>query len=352
MRPYEIQGVNRVKSIGRRLMRAGCILAFMGIPLMADAQHAYSLSPLHVFTSQAIVDEFGEPLEGHGSWPAEASALVQILPAPGGVVHPPLTEPYGVPHPENSPPLAETRIGNLVSPSMSQPSRFAYSLNGETIKTGQMFFVRVFSAPDPTGEVAAFYGDSQVMTAQNDPRIVYDVQIGKTDQPVDRWRDTDGDGLPDWWKHLHLRDALAEVDPHGYRPGHRVTLMQDYIAGTDPNDPYDYFMISLIEPLLGDTYTEYVWEDDDPESEYFGHIYTQRLYDVEGALLFWPSVEGRVYTIEYTTNLFGGVFGKVPDAADLPATPPVNVFEDGYVPNVFGPVYYRAVVRYPGPEAE
>lgn len=353
MRTYEIQGGNRVKSItySRGLMRTGCMLALMLLPAAAAAQQV-ALNPLHIYSSQVIVDEFGEPLMGHvGSNPAE-SALVQILRTDNGLIHPPRTENghHGEPDARN-PVLAETRIGNLVSPSLQRPGRFAYSLNGKEIDEGDPFFVRVFSTADPTVDEVAFYGDSQVFSATNNPRIVYDVQIRQTDRPVDPTRDRDGDGIWDWWEYLYTRGNPTGLVAHAKIPGKDTTWLEDFIAGSDPDDPADYFMITSIAPLHGGTYVEYVWQFDDPEfPDLYGMIFTQRLYDVEGEILSWPSREGRVYTIEYTTDLVGGAYVQVPGAVNLPATPPVNVFENRNVPDKPGILQYRALVRFPAAE--
>ena len=90
----------------------------------------------------------------------------------------------------------------------------------------------------------------------------------------------------------------------------------EYVAGTDPENPASVFAINgLLATRDGDN------------------------------IVTWPSVAGRVYGLDFTTNLLQG-FAPVPGAAALPATPPVNVYTNTatmHAPQLF----YRAHVRLP-----
>lgn len=54
--------------------------------------------------------------------------------------------------------------------------------------------------------------------------------------------DSDNDGIPDWWEMLHFgnlttADATSDSDSNG------VSDLAEYIAGTDPNNPTDFFRV-------------------------------------------------------------------------------------------------------------
>ncbi len=56
--------------------------------------------------------------------------------------------------------------------------------------------------------------------------------------------DTDGDGIPDWWAKRHSGsktglDAASDADADG------MTALQEFAAGTNPNDPDSKFVLSF-----------------------------------------------------------------------------------------------------------
>ncbi len=54
--------------------------------------------------------------------------------------------------------------------------------------------------------------------------------------------DSDGDGLPDAWELQHfsnLNQSPGSMDPNG------MTALQNFIAGTDPNDPNGAFRLRI-----------------------------------------------------------------------------------------------------------
>ncbi|MEI7436033.1 MAG: thrombospondin type 3 repeat-containing protein [bacterium] len=130
--------------------------------------------------------------------------------------------------------------------------------------------------------------------------------------------DTDGDGLPAW---------------------------AEYIAGTDPTNPASLFLASGVQPAFGTNYTEYVYDaaTNPPSFEWT----TQRFYAVIGYKLLWPSTSGRLYDVEYATNLLPGKWTYVNGATNLLSTPPVNTITNTPPSFTTQPMFYRLRVRLP-----
>ena len=337
-----------VSTAGHRLLRrwfqrmAVCGL-LIHLPGSAWGQLA---TPLHVGAGEPILNEFGEVIEGHAFMPVEERPLVQILRVGTGILPP---------DPSTGQPMNEvldggdTSIGNLTDPALSRSGLFSTTFNQKRPSDGEQVFVRVYNAP--TIEASLFYADSTNTMTVSGSRVLL-AYMGSMTNLVHPYRDTDGDGIRDWWEHLHAQGNPTGINANARIPGKDTTWLEDYVAGTDPFDTESYFMIISVRPHYGDTFTEYLWEDDDPLSDQFGTIYTQRMYDVVGEVLTWPSVAGREYDLMVSTNLMSGAFEPLADAGGLPATPPLNVFTNWNLPDEDEPGsrFYRAVVRWP--EAE
>lgn len=293
---------------------------------------AQMLTPLQVTVGHSIINEFGQVIHGDATVPPEERPLVQLLWASGGVVQPP--EETGHPAAVN-PPVdnGTSAIGNLVSPTLVGAGIFAAAVANPRPNSGQVF-VRVYNAP--TIEESLFYADSQMFTlsSANDPLIA---NFGPVTNIISATRDTDGDGLPDYWEHLNFGYATA-ANAHEDLDGDGMTVLQEFIAGTDPNNPSSRFAILSVAPVFEDEPSQmYVVYGDGGEIEI-------PIHDVVGHELEWPSIADRLYTVEYSTNLLTG-FSVLPGAVDLPATPDRNVFTNTEVPEAGGPVYYRIRVR-------
>lgn len=121
-----------------------------------------------------------------------------------------------------------------------------------------------------------------------------DIQIG-TNTWIPQPGDTDADGLGDDWEVLYFQSpntissGEGDFDLDGFSDG------EEEIAYTDPTDSGSLFAITD-GALAGGT----------------------------GYAIYWPSVSGRLYDVDSSTNLVDGVWSNL--ASDLPATPPENVY--------------------------
>lgn len=108
---------------------------------------------------------------------------------------------------------------------------------------------------------------------------------------------TDETGTPLWW--LAEKgwtgdfEAAALEDPDE----DSMPTWAEEVAGTDPTDPESYLR------------------------------YDEVSFDETAFSLVWPSVTGRIYQVQYSTNLTEENWAPLPDAEDIGANPPVNWIE-------------------------
>ncbi|MFH0908282.1 MAG: LamG-like jellyroll fold domain-containing protein [bacterium] len=138
--------------------------------------------------------------------------------------------------------------------------------------------------------------------------------------------DTDGDGMIDGWEVNGSLNPLVN-DANADNDGDRQANIEEYVAGTAPSDDASFFKIPSLAVVFGTNFVDYVLTNTCPPAiEDCGLVYTQRMYDPARAVFSWPSITGRIYSIDYATNLNFGVFQPVPSAQDMPATPPTGFF--------------------------
>jgi hypothetical protein len=114
--------------------------------------------------------------------------------------------------------------------------------------------------------------------------------------------------LPDNWQLQYF--GRTGIDPFADADGDGMDNLGEFRSGTHPADGSSVFEIEVVDDADG------------------------------GPRLTWSSVAGHVYTVQRSGTLLSG-FQAI--AADLPATPPRNVYQDTTAGS--GPLFYRIVVN-------
>ena len=242
----------------RTFVLAGGLLAF-GL-----RAHAALQAPLHIGNTNAVQDERGHVLQGTDAaaalfgHPVVTGDLVQVLRTYNGQIDAPNTN--GVPTGTNNVIVASRRIGEGVDPALGASGLFGLSLPNYD---GGPLFVRIFNAPSIAE--ASFFANSQIYS--NTPTYsVFIPNIGSV-QPLDT-ADNDTDALNNSWeKSLGSNPDAFDSDGDG------VGDNAEFRAGTDALNAGSFLsMVGVLPDTAG------------------------------GAIVYWASVSGKTYQVQYSTN--------------------------------------------------
>lgn len=129
--------------------------------------------------------------------------------------------------------------------------------------------------------------------------------------PLDR--DTDGDGLPDWWE-LPNFGWITNASPRADTDADSADAIAEFTADTDPNDPNSFFRVTAIAPGAA-------W-----------------------ALTFTCS-PARVYSLQSTAHVKTGVWERVEGMTEQPGEPDGLMTLSGT--NADPGFFYRVDVKFP-----
>jgi len=173
----------------------------------------------------------------------------------------------------------------LPSSSAFLANTFADGSSFQSGRTRIVGFRTTSSVPHPEGETAFYIVWRTVGTTVRRTAItnVVESNVDSAWKATEVWpsasttaeldqRDTDGDGLPDWWEQLYF-GGPTNANPNLDSDHDGLTNLQEYQAGTNPLDPANVLLVTKLE-IIG-----------------------------SNAVVSFPTVLGRSYSVEHTDNL-------------------------------------------------
>lgn len=249
---------------------------FAGLMLLAaqSGVHGAVLAPLHIGTTNRIVNQFGRTSPGSATvaalfnQPVVAGDLIHIIRTFNGIIDAPDTN--GLPVGTNNVIVATTYVGAGVDPAVGQIGQFGFSLSDYD---GSPIFCRIFNSHDLPG--ASFYGDSQVYVPASGYSVF--IPVISAVKPLDAVI-SDSSGLNNSWIKL-----LGGV-PTNFPGANGGATYASFIAGTTKGDIGSFVRMTQVMPGL------------------------------DGSnLVFWYSLTGLVYQVEFTPDIGSSEYNPVGD---------------------------------------
>lgn len=188
------------------------------------------------------------------------------------------------------------------------PAQIYQYLDGTSMATPHVAGAVAFAAMNFPTETVAQRIERVLMNVDVIPGLQGKVRTGGR-LNLQRMVDSDENGLPDWWEqeyfgHLTGTDPNADADHDG------MNNLGEWLAGTNPTNAASSLRLTLL-----------------PVSN--------------GFMLHWPSVAGKTYLLERSTNLLTGFDSIV--LSNIIATPPTNTATDPII--LPGAQFYRIGVQ-------
>ena len=113
------------------------------------------------------------------------------------------------------------------------------------------------------------------------------VAVLQTDT-IPRGTDSDHDGLPDAWELLNF--GHLGLDPNADADGDGRSNLQEYLAGTDPNDPNDLLVFTAYNTTPGGTSASFTWN-----SQWSRFYYLEETLNLQPPISWYDSGLGLIW---------------------------------------------------------
>jgi len=182
--------------------------------------------------------------------------------------------------------------------NIADPAKIYQLLNGTSMATPHVSGAVAFAALNFPNETVQQRVQRVIGSADSVPALIGKVQTGGR-LNLQRIVDSDANGLPDWWEQRFL-GHLTGTDPGADEDHDGASNLAEWLAGTNPADAASNL-----------------------------RLHAQASVGSPGPVVSWPSVAGKVYRLERSTNLLSGFNSVV--RSNILATPPLNTETDSAV---------------------
>ena len=222
----------------------------------------------------------------------------------------------------------------LVTPAFTQQPLSQTVLAGETV----MFTAAINGNPPPFGYGLRKLGTNLTSFVSSERQCTFTIPNVTTNH-AGSWRivvtnaasvtpgvpstfailtvlaDTDGDGMPDTWETTYSLNPASPADAGGDADGDHMTNVEEYRAGTNPQDALSFLRIEAIESELATT----------------GSMRVSFL-----------AVSNRTYTVEHRDSLLPGSWTRMPQVSPATTNRMVEMIDSP--PATISKRYYRLAI--------